>query len=404
MLRSAGVLASNAADLTDTTYAALNQTTARSALTTWLTANVFNGQSDAASLATAEADRQLSLSQAIRSAGDVTLNAGTFVFELGSDADVDLMADQLTVTSRTGITGIELGVNELTSIQNITSGSIVLTDVDSLGDSNPGLNVVNVTNAGLIDISTAGDFTVAKVVATGASSDVRLSSAGVLTTIPVNGLAKPVSAGHDLALDAVGNLVITAGITAPNRVHLGSEATIDTSNVTLNLSTQQEIAIESSNSLKITGTLASATGVRLVSNGGDVNVAGTISGLNGGSLASLTVIARGNLVKDGTFSGQYRFRSWTDGNTYYSNTAELASDSLVVDSAGLPVANFALKDLVPWITAEAASVTRRPMRIRLLSVDICENWMVPRQHGSAKQIHVATTSFPLSTKRRSSMQ
>ncbi|MFN9294405.1 MAG: hypothetical protein ACK6EB_40510, partial [Planctomyces sp.] len=89
-----------------------------------------------------------------------------------------------------------------------------------------------------------------------------------------------------MSLDAVGNLVISAGITAPNRVHLGSDATIDTGNVTLNLSTQQEIAIESNNSLKITGTLASATGVRLVSNGGDVNVAGTISGLNGGSLAS----------------------------------------------------------------------------------------------------------------------
>ncbi|MEI6541046.1 MAG: hypothetical protein WCO86_16205, partial [Planctomycetota bacterium] len=57
---------------------------------------------------------------------------------------------------------------------------------------------------------------------------------------------------------------------------------------------------------------------------------------------------------DGPFKGLFRFRSYTDQATYYSNTPELASNSIVVDANGLAVANYSALDLAPYITADAA--------------------------------------------------
>ena len=76
-LRAAGFLSAGAADLTETTYAALDLAAARTALVDWLTATSFPG--DIAE----EADRQLNLQQPLRTLGDVTLISGGAIREVG---------------------------------------------------------------------------------------------------------------------------------------------------------------------------------------------------------------------------------------------------------------------------------------------------------------------------------
>jgi len=187
----------------------------------------------------------------------------------------------------------------------------------------------------------------------GVSGDVSLTSDRTLRLLPVQNVDNTVVAGHDLTLYSVGNLYISGGISAPNGVSVGSAADVKLSGTTLNLSTVEAIAIESDSSLSINGILESAKGISLISNHGDVEVIGAIRGRNGAPLESLTIIARGNLMKSGPFAGQFRFRSLVNDLTYYANTPELVVDSVVVDAASLSVANFGALDLVPFTTTDA---------------------------------------------------
>ncbi len=353
-LRASGFLPVNAADLSETAYAALDSAAARTSLVAWMTTNIFAGQTNAAADTEAEADRQLNLTQSIRSQGDVSLTAAGAIREVSpEDADVDLIADSLTVVSGLGITGLETSLNVITSIRN-TSGDVVLGDVDSQGDTAPGLSVVFIENAnGSVRISVPGDLEVQRISGLGVSGDVTLNSDSVLRLLPVSGVPNTVIAGHDLTLYSVGNLFISGGISAPNGVSIGSGADVKLSGTTLNLSTVEAIAIESDSSLSINGILESAKGISLISNHGDVEVIGTIRGRNGNPLESLTIIARGNLMKSGAFAGQYRFRSLVDDATYYASTAELTENSLVVDASNQSVQNFATLDLVPFTTTDA---------------------------------------------------
>ena len=51
------------------------------------------------------------------SAGNITLTAGGSISEGGADTDVDVVANLLTLTAGTGITGLELAVNDDTDNQ-----------------------------------------------------------------------------------------------------------------------------------------------------------------------------------------------------------------------------------------------------------------------------------------------
>ena len=323
----------------------------------WLTTVIFAGDANAASKASDEADRQLNLQQAIHSYGDVILTAGGAVREVGTaDPDVDVIADSLTIASGTGVSGIETSLNAISSIIN-TSGDVRLGDVDSVGETSLGLSVVFVQNSqGSVFINVPGDLDVQRINAPGTAADIALHSGGVFNLLPVSGITNTVVAGRDLFLTSDGKLFLGSGFTAPDKVDFSSLIDVKLNGVTLNLSTAEPIVIESDSSLSMSGLLESAKSVTLISNHGDVQMKGTIRGRNGQPLDSLTVIARGNLVKSGEFEGQFRFRSLDDDATYYSDTPELSGTSHVVDEAGQPIANFALLDLVPYTTTNAPVV------------------------------------------------
>ncbi|MDP4842168.1 MAG: hypothetical protein NWR74_06260, partial [Burkholderiaceae bacterium] len=73
------------------------------------------------------------------SAGGITLNAGGSISEGGADDGVDLVANLLTLTAGTGITGLEVAINALDA--QTTVGDIDLSDFDGALEKASGLEV-----------------------------------------------------------------------------------------------------------------------------------------------------------------------------------------------------------------------------------------------------------------------
>jgi len=132
----------------------------------------------------------------VHSAGDVTLTAGGQVTGFDEDADIDLVANVLTINAQTGITGLELAVNELNAVT--TTGSINLSDYDSAGETAPGLIVTAaLAPAGSVTITAQGDLEIHDVVATGTGGTARLTSSngGITIVQPNSGNAITISSG-----------------------------------------------------------------------------------------------------------------------------------------------------------------------------------------------------------------
>ena len=356
ILRSASVLSASDEDLTDTTYASLDQAAARTTLVTWLQEEIFAVAADHLVQAEAEADSQLSLTQPIRVAGDVTLTATGAITELDADDDsVDLVADTLTIVSCLGVREIETSLNEITSITNV-SGDITLSDVDSVGETSPGLIVNQISNQnGAVSITAPGELTVHRISALGSSGDVSLTAGGTLELAAVNAVLTSVIADNDLRLYAGGDLVIGNGISGLNTIDLKAEGDF-TSAANFNFNVTGSLSIESGRALGIEGDFQSSVGVTLISNSGDVEVTGHIGGRNGAALPSLTIISRGNLITDGAMQGMYRFRSLSDHATYYSDAAELMDSTVVKAANGSIMENVSDLLLVPYTTIESALV------------------------------------------------
>ncbi len=350
-LRNAGFLSANAPDLTEATYATLDVTAARTSLINWFTANNYVGLPNATALATEEANRQLALTQPLHSEGDLSLTAGGSITELTpEDTDVDLIADTLTVVSGNGISGIEMSLNTVASLTN-TTGSVSITDIDSVGETDNGIVLTSLTNNdGSISVTTNGDLDVGIVTAKGTNADVSLVADGVLTLQPVSGVTNTVTATSGLTLDAGGTLILNSGFTAPDAVSLTSNVDVVFASTSVTLSTAEPIVIQSGSSIRINGTLESDQGITLISEHGDVSVNGKLQGRNGNPLPSLTIIAYGNLVQSGQFEGQYRFESQLNGATYYADTPNFSASSNVVDSSGNAVSNPERLDLIPFTT------------------------------------------------------
>jgi hypothetical protein len=356
-LRAAGVLSTNAADLTEASYAALDQAAARTALIDWLSSTDYLGDPDAATKAAAEADQQLNLQQPLHAYGDIALNAGGSITEAGpADSNVDLVADSITIVSGNGVSGVDTAFNTVGSLHN-TTGNVDLTDADSIGDPAPGLVIVLLTNDdGSVTVNVPSDLDVYQLAANGNASDVELNSGGIFNLLPVTGVPNTVNAGRNLSLHSKGTLYLNSGFTAPQSVSFTSDADVKISGATFTLSTVDPIFIHSDSSIRFNGTLESEHGITLISEHGDVSVNGNIRGRNGHDLESLTVIARGNLMTSGEFEGLFRFQSLLNDQTYYADTPELDPTSHVIDANGAPVASIEFLDLVPFTTTSAAIV------------------------------------------------
>ena len=154
----------------------------------------------------------------VSSLGDIALIAGGSVREFGSDSGVDLVADQLIISSQTGIFGLESAVNELPSVTTV-AGDIELTDADGAGEVFQGVRLTDVwTQDGSVTIAAANYLEVHHVLAGGDEGIVRLSSSGGNLTVlqPLSGDA--IEAGSGVAVSAAGILNSYAFFTAPDLI------------------------------------------------------------------------------------------------------------------------------------------------------------------------------------------
>ena len=242
----------------------------------------------------------------ITSLGDVTLTAGGSISEHGDDVTVDLVADQLTLSAATGITGLEIAANELLSVTT-TTGDISLTEYDGAGESQPGLKVTAVSaDDGSVTISAAGALQAYRVVAGNSNTGlVTLESrTGNLLIGEFDGdgttLIKPTSLsasqealeyGYGVSLsaaemldtyqffDADGHLEYRAG--GAFNFDLPDSLSADT------------IVLDSGPALKVEGTLTAADLVELSSDTNVYIVSGTIQSSGGGNVAVVQITARG---------------------------------------------------------------------------------------------------------------
>jgi hypothetical protein len=107
------------------------------------------------------------------SAGNITLRAGGSITEGGADTDVDLIANRLTLTAGTGITGLELAINELYA--GSTAGDIIVSDTDGALESSAGMDVLRAAT-----VKSASANTLATTVSLTAQTQLRVGATGLV--------------------------------------------------------------------------------------------------------------------------------------------------------------------------------------------------------------------------------
>ena len=243
----------------------------------------------------------------VSSNGDVTLTTGGMVLELGADSDVDLIADELTIAAQTGISGLEIAVNELKSV-TATTGDIELFERDGAGERQEGL-IVTFASAAAGSVSiTANEYLQAlRVKALGTHGVARLTSSTdnliIGDTNPDTGeVFKPTSLGvsEDVLEYGAGVALSAANVLLSYRFfdadeHLeyraGQAFSFD---IPADLSADT-IVLDLGPGLVVDGTLTATNLVELAS---DTNVyfSGTIQREGGGEIDEVRFTARGTGV------------------------------------------------------------------------------------------------------------
>jgi len=190
------------------------------------------------------------------------------------------------------------------------------------------------------------------------AGDISLSAGGTLTVQLMDGTDTSIVANRDLNLVSGATLRLD-GMVSAKRSLGWTCGYLDFAGRTVDLSIPESIRIQSNASFKIGGMLEAGKDITLISANGSVWITGTIRGRSGDTLDSLTIIAQGNQVQSGILQGRFRFKSISNGETYYEDTPDMNKDSQVFDSSNKPVFDLADLDLVPYLTA-LASVIKDP--------------------------------------------
>jgi len=262
------------------------------------------------------------------SLGNVKLDAAGAISELApEDGAVDAVGDLLRLYARGGgISGLEIAGNTLDAYA--ASGSITLTESDGPDELSPGLEIsLAYAASGNVTVTAAGDISFgARRYDSGLSSAQSLGwgySAGTVTlesldgNILVSDGATGISSVSDLILTAAGDLVIAGPVSAANRLEFHAGHTFVTPALSSGFSAHTVI-IEAGSSLTVEGTIAATELIKLVSNGGNVTLAGDIVGLGGAPLERIILVARGNLITRGELSGYFAWAA--EGTRYYEST------------------------------------------------------------------------------------
>ena len=320
-LRSAGAIDPRAQDWTLTQARALDPASQqyaglRSKLVTFLRTQAGFGSDDAAA---AEADAILRLTKTIASAGDVTLSALKGSIQGTSTAGTAaLIADQMTLSSSTGIAGLQVAANALANAQ-VANGSIQIADLDGVGSQVAGLTVTraaasssNDKTPAVVDIQAQGALTVSSADALGANSRVRLQSLNDNLLVTGSGGSNAVNASGGVSLLA-GGLVRVDGALSPVQSLVEVRAGTDFQTTGSSSFTADSIIIETGRTLEINGDLRARDLLQVSSTNGNVIVTGSLGARDQSGLGRLIINAQGTTpIVESVIDAESGFLRYTD--------------------------------------------------------------------------------------------
>ncbi|MFM8474208.1 MAG: hypothetical protein ACKOEO_00230, partial [Planctomycetaceae bacterium] len=161
----------------------------------------------------------------IHSLGDVTLTATGRIAQNTTDSAIDIIADRLTLDAVTGITALQIAVNHLEA--STTSGSVVLTDLDSASETVPGLQSAKVlAPAGSVTLHPAGSVVLEQLIAGGNNGTAEVVSSDGDLRVLAGATPVPVSASRNIDFRAAGTLRMPQFYTAPGTISYRAEQLI----------------------------------------------------------------------------------------------------------------------------------------------------------------------------------
>ncbi len=268
------------------------------------------------------------------SQGDVNLTAaGSIVLLESGSSEVIVVANEARLTAGGTIDEMNVALNTLAEARIDGIGSLVLHDVDGVGELSPGLQLGTLQTANgsiVIDsgqslsigyFDNSGQFHEGRVQADGNTADVRLTSAdgSIIAYGRVDG-GNVITAGHGIVLHAGRDIVVKGGMNAPELLELRAVGAVGTSEQGGNLSAGT-IIIEAGPSIVVEGTWEASELIELISNRGNITITGALQGRNGGSLAKVVLTARGNrITEDGVLFGLFEYQA--AGQLYYKESPE----------------------------------------------------------------------------------
>ncbi|MFN5898358.1 MAG: hypothetical protein ACK48Y_12585, partial [Planctomyces sp.] len=161
----------------------------------------------------------------IHSLGDITLTSSGRISQNMADTAIDIIADRLTLEATLGIASLEIAVAELHA--ESTSGSISLTDLDSAGETVPGISsAILLAPAGSVTLHATGSIVIDQLTAGGNNGTAEVvSSGGDLRVLP-GAASAPVTVQNKIDFRAAGTLRLPAFFTAPGTISYRAEQLI----------------------------------------------------------------------------------------------------------------------------------------------------------------------------------
>ncbi|HND55361.1 MAG TPA: hypothetical protein PLV92_23265, partial [Pirellulaceae bacterium] len=282
---------------------------------------------DAAEAAAARQRLGLPADAKFTSISDVTIVAGgSITGGATTDAEVDLVGDEVTLRAGDEISSFELAVNRIVEASSNT-GSIVLHDQEGFDEQSPGLTLVQASApAGAITISSDATFLVGAVKAggVGAAGGVTLTATnGAIALTNIDGVVAAVSSGANLQIFAGSDLTLNGTISSTGDIALTSDANVLTSDAQFQVSAGGSLGVEAIDSVQLRGTWTSGGALSATALAGDLSSDALLRATAGKTLASVALSAWGNYVAAGPAAGKYEFRSTLNGETYYLAAPQL---------------------------------------------------------------------------------
>ncbi|MFN9827185.1 MAG: hypothetical protein ACK58J_23805, partial [Planctomyces sp.] len=161
----------------------------------------------------------------IHSLGDITLTSSGRISQNMADTAIDIIADRLTLEATLGIASLEIAVAELHA--ESTSGSISLTDLDSAGETVPGISsAILLAPASSVTLHATGSIVIDQLTAGGNNGTAEVvSSGGDLRVLP-GAASAPVTVQNKIDFRAAGTLRLPAFFTAPGTISYRAEQLI----------------------------------------------------------------------------------------------------------------------------------------------------------------------------------